>query len=381
VVVRPRDEGGLGLFYPKDFIMSLKITLVSKIISDDFSHKWKDIVINQLRFPDFPTIAIESGLVAQDTYKFTADLLACYQEWKTEVAAAGSSSINHCVWENKLITDIGAKLWNEVLINKGIHYISDFLDTNNQILDYLGFLRRHNIRQNDVPASRYLVIKMAIRRFNCPSVIPRSVEVVNINLTLALLDSALPLKGKKIRTMMTSPTTPNDLSPLASWSLELGAQDMDWKAVLNRIYYRLSNNFKLLQFQYKLLMNISTCRYMRFKMSIDKTSPCCSLCNNNLETLFHIFLKCPITLNFIVLLNEFIRNKLDSNYSDPSGLYFITCYYNNTDIDYLNLCAKWYISRQFQHQNNLQWVGYVGWVKRLLIGEKRDLKERLEGLL
>ena len=36
--------------------------------------------------------------------------------------------LNHVVWANKSITDIGSQLWNEDLIYCGILYITDFLN-------------------------------------------------------------------------------------------------------------------------------------------------------------------------------------------------------------------------------------------------------------
>jgi hypothetical protein len=222
---------------------------------------------------------------------------------------------------------------------------------------------------------------MAIRRYNCPSVITRSLENIDRSINLQLFDNFPPIKGQKIRSRVYKPSpTTNELAPLVKWSDDMGARDTDWDAIFSNMYRNMSNNFKLLQFQYKLLMKIATCRYMRFKMYIDKDSPYCFRCNK-LETLDHIFMKCPHTLNFIHQLNSFIRFNLDLDYFDSNRFFFITCHNNNKFINFLNLCAKWYISRNFQQNKSLQWLGFVNFVKRLLIGERRDIVEQLEGLL
>ena len=49
---------------------------------------------------------------------------------------------------------------------------------------------------------------------------------------------------------------------------DLGVSSLDWVYVFNYLHCNTSNNFKLIQFQYKLLMRISTCKYTRFKMGI-----------------------------------------------------------------------------------------------------------------
>ena len=144
------------------------------------------------------------------------------------------------------------------------------------------------------------------------------------------------------------------------------------------MYKNLTNSYKLLQFQYKLLMRISTCRYMRYKMHIERDSPNCSACNGPIESLAHIFVQCPISTQFITLINGFIRTHIDSNYSDPSRRYLITCSHDNQLINYINLTAKWYISRQYQNKWSLNSDGYKNKVKIFLYGEKRAISTNIK---
>ena len=50
IVTRSKEEGGLGMVYPYDFILSLKLTLFNynKLFDDNFNHPWKSIVLRQL---------------------------------------------------------------------------------------------------------------------------------------------------------------------------------------------------------------------------------------------------------------------------------------------------------------------------------------------
>ena len=127
-------------------------------------------------------------------------------------------------------------------------------------------------------------------------------------------------------------------------------------------------------------MKISTCRYMRFKMKIDSDSPMCSLCRQAVESLIHIFITCHVTNVFIKKVNTFIVNKIDPNYSDPNKFYFITCSHDNILINFLNIIAKWYISRQFQCKNHLIWEGYAKYVKIFICGEKHSIAHNLKDL-
>lgn len=100
------------------------------------------------------------------------------------------------------------------------------------------------------------------------------------------------MKAGDFRTLMTTYVPPESLVPLKEWCKDLQTYSIDWESVLSTTFTLTnSNNFKLIQFQYKLMMRISTCRYMRFKMNIVKDHPYCSKFNNRtIETLYHIFI-------------------------------------------------------------------------------------------
>ena len=152
---------------------------------------------------------------------------------------------------------------------------------------------------------------------------------------------------------MYMPKSPDSLPSIKKWSSELGRYSINWGQILSNTFTGVTNNYKLIQFQYKLLLRISTCKYMRFKMNIVKDNGRCGLCNGALETLEHIFLYCPNTKIFIRSLNIFIRHKICREYRDIDNYYLVTCYHSNPLINYLNITAKWYISKNFQNKKRL----------------------------
>ena len=54
------SEGGLGLFDFSEFLISLKLTLIKKLIDQKFTHQWKKVFISQLKFPKNIEISIEN---------------------------------------------------------------------------------------------------------------------------------------------------------------------------------------------------------------------------------------------------------------------------------------------------------------------------------
>ena len=124
VVTRSRQEGGLGIFITDDFILSLKLSLIGKIFNQSFSHTWKNILINQLRYPDKPLISVENGRVGKNNI-FAKDLINCHEEWNLKVEAKTAGCVDYCIWGNQLITGMWNKqLWNTNLINRGVLFIS-----------------------------------------------------------------------------------------------------------------------------------------------------------------------------------------------------------------------------------------------------------------
>ena len=93
IVTRSREEGGLGLVYPYDFILSLKLTLFDKLFDDNFNQPWKSIVLRQLIYPDHLVMTVENG-AARRNYNFTQDVLNCYLEWRTRAVARNGGTID-----------------------------------------------------------------------------------------------------------------------------------------------------------------------------------------------------------------------------------------------------------------------------------------------
>ena len=102
------------------------------------------------------------------------------------------------------------------------------------------------------------------------------------SLTILQKKKAETVKGKQIRACMYVYHHPKKLTPLVTWTKALNLTNIKWEVVLSNIY-SISRNFKLVQLQYKLIMRISTCKYMRHKMNICPSN-LCSFCHVQLET-------------------------------------------------------------------------------------------------
>ena len=309
-----------------------------------------------------------------------------FLNWKNKVVNAKKTCLNHIVWANKNITDIGSQLWNENLINRGILNISDFLAVNNTIMNYDQFCQKWDLDVADISSRDYVDIKMAIRSYNSINIANRDISQLDTEACMSFFinkDGSVKkiLCGKIFRDKMYLPTSPDALPSLKVWSRELLRYNIDWSRILNNTFIGITNNYKLIQFQYKLLLRISTCKYMRYKMKIVRDNGKCSLCKSSLETLEHIFLYCSYTKIFTKTLYNFIRQKICREFRDIQSYYLITCDHYNPIVNYLNITAKWYISRKFQNSQPLIWEEYIRYIKFALTGERRNIKAAVEDIL
>ena len=79
------------------------------------------------------------------------------------------SCINHCIWGNNLIRDIGSKMWNISLIDNDLNYLTDFINAEGEVMSYRDFcMTTLSGCWHIITNKEYVDIKMALRRFNTP---------------------------------------------------------------------------------------------------------------------------------------------------------------------------------------------------------------------
>ncbi len=195
------------------------------------------------------------------------------------------------------------------------------------------------------------------------------------------------IDSKILRNMMVIHPVPQPIQQLQRWGEILSSNfendtliDLNWRKVFENLY-KASNNFKLLQHQYKIFMQIATNKYHRYKMKIT-TSYNCYFCGpETVETLEHIYLKCPKTVNFKQKLNVFIRNFIDRDYPENEIVSQFTIDHQNEAINFLYLVLHWYIGRKAQYDKALYWDEYVKFSGQFLLGEKVAIRLVLQNIL
>ena len=98
---------------------------------------------------------------------------------------------------------------------------------------------------------------MAIRSFNCPTIKNKDISNLDTEAVLHFFKENNVINGKIIREKMYNSTPPDSLPALKEWSREMVWYKVDWGQVLTNTFTGITNNYKLIQFQYKFLIHIS----------------------------------------------------------------------------------------------------------------------------
>ena len=101
----------------------------------------------------------------------------------------------------------------------------------------------------------------------------------------------------------------------------------------------------------------------------------CDVCLNTFETLQHIYVDCPKTLEFLEQVEELIRARIDNLYTDHHKTFHFTCNHPNKAVNFVNLVANCqYIGRQFQNHKPFFMDAFEKHINQFLIGEKRSIR-------
>ena len=147
-------------------------------------------------------------------------------------------------------------------------YISHFLsnERDRSLLSYVQFRNKWNLGLKDISFNDYSDMRLAIKGYSRTTSLNDNFNLIagNVNAYSKVSIKTLPpMKAGGIRSQMNLYVHPNSRTPLKEWCKDLETENI----VFNNTFISITNNYQLIQFQYKLLMRISTSRYMRFKMS------------------------------------------------------------------------------------------------------------------
>ena len=201
---------------------------------------------------------------------------------------------NQSLWNNQMIKKQGKTLFIKNLEERGIQNIGDLLDENLSFLSFQDFKNKYNIEWNFIG---YTGLINSISRGWRQSLSQREQRVQNTAFSLEKAMAAAS-STKFFYQHLINMKKDIPIKTFQKWSdaLQKRFNLEDWNAK-NRLIYSSTNDTKLRSLQYKIIHRRYPTKDFLFKIKITDDD-LCSFCNNEKETLEHVFYKCKTTRKF-----------------------------------------------------------------------------------
>ena len=332
-VCRQQHEGGLKMINLLSFIKSLKLSWFRRMIQSKTTTPW--ITIVNYIIPDISsifTLGIQTckEMLPHIKNAFWYDTISA---WGDLITTCNPTNIEEClntpIWNNPIICP--APLYIKRWYNKGIKFIRDIVDSNMKFFELEHILNVYNV--NKIDFLTYNRIRIGVTRLL--NAFKNQIEAINDILPIIPFPLNCILKANKgVKYIYRGLTqTPNKAFESVKWNrdLNLCIDNDTWKRVFRICFNTISDNY-LIWHSYKILTRILGCRKYLNQIKISN-DPTCRLCNEEPETLFHLFFSCVETHSLWINLTNLIKSNLNIDIVfDKITVILGYQYYNNWSI-------------------------------------------------
>ena len=311
-------QGGLKDVDVDTKILALQLSWIKRLHDDNF-HPWKILpsFLLEKYFSNksslfYPNLNFNRTVEFTKLPVFYQNILNSWSLFSKASPSTASSILSECIWQNAFIKiesePIGPHFLN---LCKNI-YICDCFDKNGAIIKWEIFKENQ-----DLPNCFYFKWRQLI------DAIPKPwVRIIKndkgdsrkfIDRSPHLLSKAriIPLKklnskefyNINIQSKFATPSSQKSIATLLSDNV------LPWKEIYLLAFSTSIDSFSRI-FQYKILNNILFLNNTLYKMG-KVSSPLCSYCNVEKETISHLFLECKITKRVWSQLQNYFASNLD----------------------------------------------------------------------
>ena len=363
------DNGGLKILDLHHFITSLKSTWIRKYLLG--RGKWKYILASEINMPiliNCDSINIET------TYKTLKNQfwIDVFKAWKSVVdnykQTEEINAMESPIWHNEKITIGNKTVFYKEWYIKGVRYIQDLVNDDNDFYNYVQFQNAYNIKTDFITFHGIL------------SRVKKIIQQEGIRLPIKSNNPILPLN---IRIFLKNRRGANDMYDLLcsnkkkqlppsvhKWNEIFQFIENEWKIVYS-LPFKISKNSKLQWFQTRINHRILGTNWLLNKIN-NNNNPNCSFCNSEVETIEHIFWECRCTQTFLQhFLQQLGNHNMNINLTMKSfilGQYDIE---NNKNItNTIILWTKYYIFKTKLNNGNLSLLSFKNHLRKYYHTEK-----------
>lgn len=307
-IIQNYDKGGIRMIDLTNFIYSLKLTWIRRLILN--KKKYMCILYEAYPFIDGclkfgkEYTKIKIRLVDNHFWKDVLESFYLYQE--NLKPKSWSEFMTVPLWFNQSIKVGGATICYKSWYEKGILYLNDLFDKNGNLITYENFLNIYGVQTN------FLQFQGVSNNIRCYLEKLRFQHFPNkINNPICPLHLSYILKDKKgCRRIYDSFIYSDSLLPssVKKWQQIINfPDDFEWQKVLN-LPFKITLDTSLRWLQYRINHRILGTNYLLSKIN-KKHSNKCSFCNEEKETIQHIFYDCIYVSKFWTDIESYFNDK------------------------------------------------------------------------
>ena len=307
VVIKTYKEGGLKMIRVEPFIDALKLSWIRRLLTTD--SKWADLLYHCYpKLTKFQSMGSEyiKQILRTMHNNFWHDV---FKAWIRYAQNFKPNSINDFlrepIWFNNLLKVGGKCIFYQKWFQKGIYFVNDLYDENGTPYNTNYFINILGIQTNFIEVRSIIqCVNTAKNSVTIDPIAEKQPSPFQLNTIRTLL---LDKKGcQRLYHILTK----NSCIPTsqAKWENELlSDKPLEWKKIYPLVY-GCTKSTNLRWFQFRLIHRILSTNTFLHKIGITHNSYC-SFCNNQPETITHLFWHCPVIQNFWQDTVEWVKSE------------------------------------------------------------------------
>ena len=206
----------------------------------------------------------------------------------------GQDILSSCIWYNRQIGT--EKIYFVDWFKHGVRITGDIVNSEWKVMSLEQIKTKYKFSVNILNLVYYSVKKLVekfITKIECN--FPLSIDRPHIPFHIKALTGHI-LGSKSIYLRLQESNTPKNKIKV-KWNLILHMEPSHnlWRVIYKNCFYTIDDN-NYIWFQYRILQRIIGVQDLLFKTKISDNADC-RLCNQNTETITHLFSECPISNN------------------------------------------------------------------------------------
>ena len=374
IMINDYSNGGLKMLDIESFSKSLKATWIKKYLNKENRGKWKLFFDLELEKSGGATV-LTSNLNTKDTIKtlkinnqFVSEVLTIWAEVNFEDEITSESQfLDQSLWHNSLIRINNHPIFYREWFQKGVLQVKHLKDGSNYFLSLTDLQNKYSL--NACPLG-YCGLLSALKRLWNTVKNKCTLSNAKYESFLARLlksNRASPIVYTKLISKKSISPTQNQQKWIKDCNLN-SHECINWRET-NLLTSKCAKSTRLVEFQFKLLhRRLSTNEFLN-KIGIND-NPKCSFCDQEPETLVHLFWSCPKvasfwnSLNARLTLSQILPENYTMNISVALGL-MLDSSKSHQQLNFCYLMARHFIWICKRKETSPQVAGFLQYLKSM----------------